>query len=52
MYKTMPIGFFENLKTQKKARIDDDEVVPFKFSKKVLKGESEVKATLPKKKNV
>lgn len=52
MYKTMPIGFFENLKTQKNAKIDEDEIVPFKFSEKVLKGESKVKVTLPKKKNV
>ena len=49
-YQALPVSFFENLKTQKNAKVDNDEVVPFQFSEKVLKGESKVNATVPEKK--
>lgn len=29
----LPVSFFENLKTQKNAKIEKDEVIPFRFSK-------------------
>nr|DAR45460.1 MAG TPA: hypothetical protein [Caudoviricetes sp.] len=50
--QALPVSFFENLKTQKNAKIEKDEVIPFRFSKEVLEGERKVKVTLPKKKDV
>lgn len=47
-YQTLPVSFFENLKTQKNTKIDNEEVIPFHFSEKALKGERKVKATLLK----
>ena len=49
MYKCLPIDFYENLKTQRNAK-KSDEVIPFHFSEKTLKGESKIKVSLPKKK--
>lgn len=39
----LPVSFFENLKTQKNAKIEKDEVISFRFSKEVLEGERKVK---------
>ena len=39
----LPVSFFENLKTQKNAKIEKDEVIPFRFSKEVLEGERKIK---------
>lgn len=39
----LPVSFFKNLKTQKNAKIEKDEVIPFRFSKKVSKGKRKIK---------
>ena len=41
--QSLPVSFFENLKTQKNAKIEKDEVIPFRFSIEVLEGERKVK---------